>query len=83
MKIKKSNKDNLFLYVVIVILCLILIFLTIQNFHLQKEVTKLNNSLKSVLDNFNLFLIEKVGKCESVMLMIGNKSAVVNEVHCK
>lgn len=68
---------------IIILLTLIAIFLIIQNFNLNKEVAQLNKDVEGAMDNFQLFLIEKFEKCESVMLMVGNKSALINEVHCE
>ena len=77
---KKQNKIYLG---IIIFLAITIIFLLIQNSNLNKEVTKVNQDFEKALDNFNLFLIEKVEKCESVMLMVGNQSAIVNNIHCE
>ena len=82
MKIKNKFNKNI-LILLIVILSVILIFLAIQNLNLKNEVASLNKDVKGAIDNFNLFLIDKVGKCEAVTLMVEDKSATVNNIHCE
>lgn len=82
----KLNK-KIFLLCLVVILFLCLIFAIFQNIKLQKEIVELNKSsddvFRNTLEDFNLFLIEKIENCEAVTLVSNNKSITVNEIHCK
>jgi hypothetical protein len=81
----KNKKIFLLCFAIILFLCLI--FAIFQNIKLQKEIVKLNKSaddiLRRTLEDFNLFLVEKLEKCEAVTLVSEDKSITINNVHCK
>lgn len=83
----KLNKKILILSVIAIILFVSLVFTVVQNFGLKNEVEELEKTMNDVsmntLNDFNLFLIDKVEKCEAVTLMVNDKSVTVNNIHCE
>jgi hypothetical protein len=84
---KNKIRKILVLLILFLILSASLIFAIFQNIKLQKEIVELNKTLDDVfrntLDDFNLFLVEKLENCEAVTLVSEDKSITINNVHCK
>ena len=84
---KNNSLTKRFLLCFAIILFLCFIFAIFQNFKLQKEIVELNKSADDIfrrtLEDFNLFLVEKLERCEAVTLVSENKSITINNVHCE
>jgi hypothetical protein len=83
--LKKLNKEFA-LKVAILVLILSLVFVLVWNFSLKKEIKELNENLDilsvNAVNDFSLFVMSKVDKCEAVTLMAEDKTITINNVEC-
>jgi hypothetical protein len=84
-KVLKKNKEMI-LGILCLILVLSLVFVLVWNFSLKKEIKELNENLDvlsvNAVNDFSLFVMSKVDKCEAVTLMAEDKTITINNVEC-
>ncbi|MEN7982620.1 MAG: hypothetical protein ABFQ65_04185 [Nanoarchaeota archaeon] len=86
-KSNRANKKVLILGIVCLILLVGLIFALVWNFNLKNDIRELNENINilsvSAVNDFSLFVMRKVDKCEPVTLMADDKSITINNVNCR
>jgi cell division protein FtsL len=85
-KILKKLSIEFALKVAILVLVLSLVFVLLWNFNLKKEIKELNENIDilsvNAVNDFSLFVMSKVDKCEAVTLMAEDKTITINNVEC-
>ena len=83
---RRLNREIIVLGALCLILFLSLVFVLIWNFNLKNEIKNLNENINTLsvqsVNDFSLFVMSKVDKCEAVTLMADDKSITINNVNC-
>ena len=82
----RFDRNILMLGALCLVLFVCLVFVLIWNFSLRSEVRGLNDNIDilsvSAVNDFTLFVMSKVDRCEAVTLMGAGRSVVVNKEGC-
>lgn len=85
--LKGVDRKILILSVVCLILFLCLVVVLVWSFSLKGEVRRLNDNINTLslnaVNDFSLFVMSKVDRCEAVTLMAEDKSITINNVECR